>query len=100
MDGRRRRPRPQAGGGAMKMDWNDPAARAELIQRVGRSEYMRLQEAHFAATTVAHENGYRIRSIKTRWGLAYIVDGLGRGGYSLNEALEIARTAPPRGSKP
>jgi len=82
------------------MNWDDPQARARLIERVGRVEYQRQLEAHFQAQTVCFQNGYRIRSIKTRWGLGYIVDGLGRGDYSLEGAVKIASEAPPRGTKP
>jgi len=79
-------------------NWNDPQARAKRMEKIGRAQYMRELEAHFDATTVTVENGYRIRSIKTRWGIGYIVDGLGRGDYSLEGALKLAREAPKRGT--
>jgi hypothetical protein len=80
------------------MDWNDPAARARLIARVGINEYERQQAAEFERATIERVNGYAIRLVvSSRWGGVYMVDGLGQGHSSMEGARLIARAAPPKG---
>jgi hypothetical protein len=60
------------------IDWNDPRQRADLVRRVGLSEYERQFEEHRKRTTRAENiNGYSIREIMTAYGGVFIVEGLG-----------------------
>lgn len=72
------------------MNWNDPVARAALIDRVGPQEYNRLQEEHFKSTAVAVVNGRRIRRVGSRFGPLYAVEGTGRAFKTLEQATDFA----------
>lgn len=73
------------------MDWNDPAARGRLIERVGIDEYNRLQQEEFERQTVETVNGHAIRIVGSRFGRVYMVDGTDRGHQTLEGARKIAR---------
>lgn len=78
------------------MDWNDPAARGRLIERVGIDEYERQQAAHFRASTLAVVNGYGIRAVGSRFGTVYMVDGTGNGYTTLEAARAFATNQPAK----
>ena len=73
------------------MDWDDPEARANLIQRVGVDEYNRLMKAYKKASTVATVNGRAIRPTGSRFGRLFLVEGSGQAFFSQEEAEDFAR---------
>jgi hypothetical protein len=77
------------------MNWDDPAERARLIERVGAAEYARQFEAHRIASTVATVNGHGIRPIATRFGRLFMVGTTGRAFSTLAEAETFAATVKP-----
>jgi predicted helicase len=74
------------------MDWDNPEARAELVERVGLQEYNRLFENHREASIVSVVNGYAIRPVMTRFGQLFLVDGAGQAFFTLKEAEHCAWT--------
>jgi hypothetical protein len=76
------------------MNWDDPSARAALIERVGVAEYNRQFEAHRLATTVETVNGYPIRPTNTRFGRLFMVEGTGNAFYKIEEARAFATSKP------
>jgi hypothetical protein len=79
------------------MDWNDPAARGQLIEQVGPDEYNRLQREHMARSVVAIVNGYDIRPVRSpRFGLIFMVDGANVGFAKQSDAEARARSLPAR----
>jgi hypothetical protein len=78
------------------MNWDDPVARAELIERVGADEYTRLLKAHRRATVAATVNGYTIRPVNTASGCLFAVDGTGNAYATLDDACEYAAFLPSR----
>ena len=77
------------------MNWDDPAARLALIERVGITEYNRQLEAHQRASVVAHAGGYEIRAVHSgRFGRLYMVDGLNRAWSTLEQAVTDAEAHP------
>ena len=77
------------------MNWNDPAERAALIERVGGQEYNRLFQEHVEQSTVAFVNGYRIRPVGSRFGLIFMVEG-SSGFRTQAEAEAHAATLPSK----
>ena len=76
------------------MNWDDPAARAALIESVGAEEYNRRLKAHLDESTVATVNGRAIRPVNTQFGLLYAVQGT-KFAFSTREAAEnFAKTQP------
>lgn len=82
------------------MDWDDPAARARLIDRVGPAEYERLQAEHWKATTVATVNGYAIRPVQSRFGQLFAVHGTRTAYRTMREAQAYAESLPAREVEP
>jgi hypothetical protein len=78
------------------MNWDDPAARAALIERVGPKEYERLQQEHFRESAVADVNGYRIRPVQTRFGRLFLIHEKGDAYRSLDDAKAAAAKLPKR----
>lgn len=74
------------------IDWDDPAARFGLIERVGVAEYNRLHEEHRRQTVIATVNGWDIRTVGSRFGRIFTVDGTGKGFSTQDEAEAYART--------
>lgn len=84
------------------VDWDDPASRARLIERVGLYEYNRLHDEQFRSSTIMRPNGYSIRPVVSRFGKLYMVDAGGkatRGFRTIAEAEAYAKTLPPRKGK-
>jgi hypothetical protein len=83
------------------IDWNDPEARFALIQRVGVSEYCRLQQQHRdrqmdqAGSTVATLSGRVIKRVQTRLGPVFAVAGTDGAFATLEDAQAYARSLPP-----
>lgn len=76
------------------MDWNDPAARARLIDRVGPAEYERLQKEHFKASTVDTVGGHSIRPVQSRFGRLFAVGQTGRAFSTMDQARTYAQQNP------
>lgn len=76
------------------MDWNDPAARAALIEAVGHVEYNRLFKAHRKTSVVATVNGHAIRPVSSRFGTLFQVGDTGTAFASLALAKAHALTLP------
>jgi hypothetical protein len=80
------------------MDWDDPAARAALIDRVGPDEYHRQQREWWDRSTVETVNGYPIRTVGSRFGrlFAIVENGVAATAYqTLEGAREHANGLPP-----
>jgi hypothetical protein len=75
-------------------NWDDPAERGRLAERVGTAEYNRLAGVHFKATTVAVVNGYSIRPVQTRFGRLFSIGGAGKAYSSLSQATAEAWKLP------
>jgi hypothetical protein len=74
------------------MNWDDPAARARLIERVGIDEYNRLIEEHMEKSIVARVDGYSIRPIvSARFGRIFMIDGANIGFATLERCKEWIR---------
>ena len=71
----------------MTIDWNDPAARNRLFERVGPEEYNRLHAEQMARSPVATVNGHAIHKVQSRFGKLYQV---GRTGTAFS-AFEAAK---------
>ena len=76
------------------MDWNDPAARAALIESVGIEEYNRQLRDHMDESTVATVNGRAIRPVNTRFGLLYAVQGTNFAFDTPEAAENFAKSQP------
>ena len=73
------------------MNWDDPAERYHLIERVGIDEYERQQAEHNRASTVATINGHAIRPVASRFGRLFQVGSTGTAFQTLAQAEEFAR---------
>jgi hypothetical protein len=79
------------------MDWDDPAERFRLADRVGPDEYNRLFAEHMRASVVATVNGYDIRPVMSqRFGRIFMVDGTDTGYPGLEQAKDFASRQPPK----
>jgi hypothetical protein len=77
------------------MNWDDPTARFELIERVGPTEYNRLHREHIEASTIERVNGYAIRPIETmRFGRVYQVGDTGSAFSTIEAARKYAESIP------
>jgi hypothetical protein len=68
------------------MNWNDPSARLDLVERVGTKEYNRLLEDHVRSTTKEVVNGWGIRPVQTRFGRLWQVSGTANAYMDLETA--------------
>ncbi len=78
------------------MNWGDPAARLELIERVGPDEYARRQQQHIKQSVIATVCGHEIRPVQTRFGRLHTVGATGKAFKSRAEAETYARCNPHR----
>ena len=77
------------------MNWDDPVARLELIDRVGLDEYNRQIRAHISESVVATVNGHTIRPVNGgRWGRLFHVDGTQRAFRTQAKAETFATSLP------
>jgi hypothetical protein len=82
------------------MNWDDPAERAALIERVGIDEYNRLHAEHIAQSVVSTVNGYPIRPVSARGvGRLFAVGGTESAFMTLAQAEAFAREQPTRYSR-
>lgn len=75
------------------IDWDDPAARARLIDRIGPQAYNAAIKAHHAKSVVATVNGYTIRPVMSRFGRLFQIDGLQVAYQTLEQAKAKAAEA-------
>ncbi len=80
---------------ALGMNWDDPAARAKLIDLVGISEYNARHAVHRATQVVATVNGYEIRTVSTSFGVLFSIDGTGKAFGNQPDAEDYARRLDP-----
>lgn len=76
------------------MNWDDPADRYELANRVSATEYDRLFQEHLAFTTLETINGHGIRPVHTRFGRLYQVLGTDKAFLTIEEARSYAQETP------
>jgi hypothetical protein len=74
------------------MDWNDGAARLRLIEQVGHDEYNRRLREHLDSSVIATVNNHGIRTVMSRFGLLYAVNGTKMAFASRKQAEDYART--------
>jgi hypothetical protein len=77
-----------------EINWNDPAARVRLIERIGPEAYSAAQQRHFQTSAVAIVNGYPIRPVPSRFGRLFAVHGTDAAFGTLLAAEEHARSLP------
>lgn len=78
------------------MNWDDPAARARLIEQVGADEYNRRLRAHQEASVVAIVNGHKIRPVNSpRFGRLFMVGDTGTAFSTQGEAERFASEQEP-----
>jgi hypothetical protein len=75
-----------------RTNWDDPASRLALIEAVGADEYNRLHAEHMRRQTVAIVNGHGIRTIASRFGRLFMVEGTDRAFSTQAEAETFARS--------
>ena len=80
----------------MMIDWNDPAARARLIERLGPAAYNKAFAKHVEETTICVVNGYPLRPIMTRFGKLIQVYGDTHAFNTVEQATEHAKNLPPK----
>jgi hypothetical protein len=76
------------------MNWDDPAARAALIEALGPEEYSRRHAEHLRASTIATIAGHAIRPVASRYGRLFMVGDTKRAFRTLDEAKSYARSYP------
>jgi len=74
------------------MNWDNPAERLALIQRVGVAEYERRLQEHREQGTLVVENGHAIRPVQCRYGRVFAVQGSSVAFATLDGAKAHART--------
>lgn len=72
------------------MNWDDPAARLALIERVGPDEYNRMLKLHHDASVIKTVNGHAIRPVASRFGRLFAVGKTGTAFATLAQAEEFA----------
>lgn len=76
------------------INWNDPAERLALIERVGVDEYTRQFEAYHRSRIVDRAGGRDIWPVDSGWGRIYAIEGLNRGFSKVEEAIRYAEENP------
>lgn len=75
------------------MNWDDPAARLALVERVGHDEYNRLIAEHHEASVVSTINGHAIRPVNSgRFGRLYMIGSTGIAYPTMPEAVAYAES--------
>ena len=72
------------------INWDDPAERAALAERLGPDAYNAAFEKHCAETTVAIVGGHAIRPVGSRFGRIFMVGGTTSGFSTLEQAKAFA----------
>lgn len=79
----------------MSINWDDPACRLALIERVGAEEYSRLFAEHQRRRVVAKYGGHDIYPVRSlRYGQLYAVGRTGRAFQTMREASAYASKHP------
>lgn len=74
------------------MNWDDPAARARLIESVGIDRYNEMHAEHRKRSVVSTVNGWAIRPVQTaRFGRIFWITDAARGYSTLAEAEQWCR---------
>jgi len=73
------------------MNWDDPAERVALLERVGPIEYNRQHAENMRARVVSRVNGYDIRLTSSRFGRLYAVSGTRSAFLTQEQAETYAR---------
>ena len=76
------------------MNWNDPADRLALVERIGIEEYNKAFEEYVKQTTVVTVGGHIIRPVGTRFGRLFQVGKTGKAFTKLCDAEKYARENP------
>lgn len=76
------------------MNWDDPAQRYALIDRVGPAEYNRLMQQHLEDSVLETVAGHAIRPVGSRFGRLFMVGGTGTAFRTLDEARKFATDNP------
>lgn len=76
------------------MNWDDPIARATLLEKVGLKEYNRQLDEHHVASTIETVNGHKIRPVSSMWGRLYIVGETRHAFSTLEAARKYAEDLP------
>lgn len=73
------------------MNWDDPAERLALAERVGHEEYHRQLKQHLDASVVSRVGGHAIRPVNTRFGRLFHVGETDKAFGTQDEAEQYAR---------
>lgn len=76
------------------MNWDDPAARYNLLSEVGPAEYNRRFEQHLEDCVVSRVAGHCIRPVNTRFGRLFSVGSTGKAFGSQQQAEQYALENP------
>ena len=76
------------------MDWDNPADRLALIERIGTQAYNDALAEHHRRTTISTVGGHAIRAMRTRFGRLYHVIGTDKAFRKLEQAEAYAAANP------
>jgi hypothetical protein len=76
------------------IDWDDPAARGALVERIGAEAHHAALLEHQKRTAVTIVNGHAIRPVRTRFGRLFSVGSTGKAFATLAEATRFAGNEP------
>ena len=76
------------------MDWDNPAERLALIERIGTQAYNDALAEHVRQTTISTVGGHGIRAMRTRFGRLYQVMGTNKAFRTLEQAEAYAAANP------
>jgi hypothetical protein len=76
------------------MDWDNPAERLALIERIGTQAYNDALAEHVRQNTISTVGGHGIRATRTRFGRLYQVMGTGKAFMTLEQAKAYAAANP------
>jgi hypothetical protein len=77
------------------IDWNDPVARARLVEAIGAARYNEAHDQWLASITVKVVNGRSIFPFTSRFGRIYAVSGTTNAFQTLEQAEAYAASLPP-----
>lgn len=76
------------------MNWNNPADRLALVERVGIEAYSKAFEEHMKKSTVVTVCGHAIRKTGSRFGQLFQVGRTGKAFIKLEDAEKYAHENP------
>jgi hypothetical protein len=76
------------------MDWDNPAERLALIERIGTQAYNDALAEHVRRTTISTVGGHGIRAMRTSFGKLYQVMGTDKAFRTLEKAEAYAAANP------